>query len=77
MTAKKIVKNAKEVTEVKSLDDLSKELSTKQNDLTDAKRGHRQGELVNTCSLKAKRKEIARIYTAIRAMQLAGTKESK
>ncbi len=74
---KKTTKLAKAAVEVKSIDDLSKDLANLQNDLIEAKRGHKQGELVNTCSLKTTRKKIARLYTAIRAMQMTSEKESK
>lgn len=77
MAVKKITKPAKDAVVVKSIDELRKDLAAKQNDQIEAKRGHRQGELVNTCSLKDIRKEIARLHTAIRALQVASEKESK
>ena len=73
-TAKKVVKKA---TEVKSLTDLQKELAEKQADLLTSRKSHRAGELVNPRVLGTTRKEIARLHTAIRAAELAATKESK
>lgn len=71
-TTKKTTKSApaKVATEVKTLEQLNTELSTKQNDLLEAKRGHRAGELVNPRVITTTRKEIARLHTAIRAEQL-------
>ena len=77
MAIKKTIKPVKAAVEVKSIDDLCKDLAALQNDLIEAKRGHRQGELINTCSLKTTRKQIARLHTAIRAMQMTSEKESK
>lgn len=45
--------------------DLTKALAQKQQDLLSSKRSHRGGELVNPGVLKATRKEIARIQTAL------------
>lgn len=64
---KKAVKVAKEV---KSLADLQKDLAAKQNDLLEARKGHRAGELVNPRVITHTRKEIARLKTAIRAEEL-------
>jgi ribosomal protein L29 len=68
---KKAVKPAKEV---KSLEELQKDLVTKQNDLLAARQGHRAGELVNPRTITLTRKDIARLKTAIRAEQLKGDK---
>lgn len=65
--AKKPVKKA---TEVKSTADLAKELTAKRNDYIDAKRSHRAGELVNPRVITTTRKEIARLMTATRALEL-------
>ena len=51
---------------VKTAAELASELATKQQDLIDAKRSHKAGELVNPRVLGVTRKEIARLYTAIR-----------
>ena len=72
-TTKKVVKAA----EVKSLEDLRKDLAAKQNDLLESRKSHRAGELVNPRVLGSIRKEIARLHTAIRAAELASKKESK
>lgn len=66
MAIKKISKATKDQKTVKSVNDLMLELANKQKDLIDAKKGHRLGELTNTCVLKATRKDIARLHTAIR-----------
>ncbi len=70
-TAKAIkATKSKEAPVVKSLEDLKNDLATKQNDLLEARRGHRAGELVNPRVITVTRKEIARIKTAIRAEEL-------
>lgn len=74
--AKKTAKKTVNAVEVKSLDDLKKDLATKQKDLMESVRSHRSGELVNPRVLGATRKEIARLHTAIRAGEQASTKES-
>jgi|APMI01.1.fsa_nt_gi ribosomal protein L29 len=68
---------AKKADVVKSIADLQKDLATKQHDLLESKRSHKNGELVNPRVLTVTRKEIARLHTAIRAAQLAAKKESK
>lgn len=67
-------KPVKAAVEVKSLGDLFKDLATKQNDLLTARQGHRAGELVNPRVITLTRKEIARIKTAIRVLELKGDK---
>ena len=67
-TAKKTKKPA---TETK--DPINK-LAELQNDLSDAKRSHKAGELVNPRRLGELRKEIARTKTAIRANELGKEK---
>ena len=74
---KKTAKNAKQATEIKTLDQLRVDLAAKQNDLIEAKRGHKAGELTNPRVITATRKQIARLHTAIRAAVIAATKESK
>lgn len=71
-TTKKTVK--KEAPVVKSLEELKKDLVAKHNDLLEARRGHRAGELVNPRAITVTRKEIARLKTAIRAEELKGDK---
>ena len=70
--AKKVVK--KEASVVKTREELVAELATKQNDLLEARKGHRSGELVNPRVITLTRKEIARLKTAIRADELKGDK---
>lgn len=53
----------------KTLEELQTELATVRNDHLEAKRGHRQGELINPHKLTTQRKHIARLLTAIRAKQ--------
>lgn len=60
----------------KPLEELHKELTSKRQDMTISRRSHRAGELVNPRVLTVTRKEIARLETAIRAVELAA-KESK
>ena len=74
-TAKKAA--PKKATEVKTPEQMQKDLAAKQQDLMDQKRSHKAGELVNPRVLSTTRKEIARLHTAIRAAQANGTKESK
>ncbi len=62
----------KDATVAKTADELQKDLAAKQQDLVEAKRSHRAGELVNPRVLGATRKDIARILTQINA-----TKEAK
>lgn len=57
---------AKQAKGVKSLADLEKDLTQKRQDLLEAKRSHKAGELVNPRVLVETRREIARIMTAIR-----------
>lgn len=72
--ATKSAKNVKAAKEVKSLADLQKDLATKQNDLLEARKGHKAGELVNPRVITLTRKEVARLKTAIRAEELKETK---
>ena len=77
MADNKTTKVAKIATEIKSIDQLKIDLAAKQTDLINAKRGHRMGELTNPRVITVTRKEIARIHTAIRAAEIAATKEIK
>jgi len=65
-TTKKTTKVAEEV---KTLEQLHEELAAKRQDLIEARRGHRAGELANPRVLTTTRKEIARLLTAIRAAE--------
>ena len=76
-TIKKVAKTTKKASEVKTIDQMQTELVTKQNDLAEAKRGHKQGELTNPRVITSTRKQIARLHTAIRAAQMTSTKENK
>lgn len=62
---------AKEASEVKTVEDLQKDLAAKQQDLVDARRGLAAGELQNPRVITKTRKEVARLHTAIRAAELA------
>ena len=77
MAIKKVAKKAKNAEVVKTIDDMLNELTVKQNDLIEAKRGHKLGELTNPRVLTVTRKEIARLHTAIRAAEIAEKKENK
>lgn len=74
-TAAKTKKVSKKATEVKTVEQLQKDLTAKLADMLAAKRSHAAGELVNHRVLTTTRKEIARLHTAVRAAELAG-KES-
>lgn len=67
----------KKATEVKTIEQLRDDLTTKQADLLQAKRGNRAGELANPRVITATRKEIARLHTAIRAAEIKSAKENK
>lgn len=71
-TTKKTVK--KEAPVVKTHEQLVSDLAAKQQDLLEARKGHRSGELVNPRVITHTRKEIARLKTAIRANELKGDK---
>ena len=80
MAATKTTKTAKsaKVAKVslagKSIEELQKDLVTKQNDLLESRKGHRAGELVNPRAITMNRKQVARLKTAIRANELKGDK---
>lgn len=65
----------KTTTKAKQVESLEQQLATKQQDLLEANRSHKSGELVNPRVLRSLRKDIARLKTAIRKEQL--TKEEK
>jgi ribosomal protein L29 len=77
MADKKTIKNTKPAKEIKTVDQLIVDLASKTNDLIEARRGHKLGELANTCVIRTTRKEIARINTAIRAAKVTELKENK
>lgn len=79
MADKKTTKKAtpKKADEVKTIDQLKTDLQTKLTDQLEAKRSHASGELVNPRVITSIRKDIARLHTAIRAVELASLKESK
>lgn len=58
-------KTAKEATTIKSIEELEQEVATKRNDLLEAKRANKAGELVNPRAITAYRKDIARLMTQI------------
>ena len=62
---------------VKTIVELRDELTAKTADLLQAKRGNAAGELANPRAITVTRKEIARLNTAIRAVELAELKEKK
>jgi len=70
-------KQPKDAVEIKSIDQLKKDLLAKQNDLIESKRGHKLGELTNPRVITITRKEIARLHTVIRAIEIAKQKENK
>ncbi len=70
MAIRKNTKVTKKATEVKTIDQLETELATLQNDLIEAKRGHKLGELTNPRVITVTRKKIARALTAIRAIEI-------
>ena len=76
-TIKKTIKATKKAVEVKTIDQLRIDLTAKRNDLVEAKRGHKLGELTNPRVITVTRKEIARLHTAIRAAEMAEHKEKK
>ncbi len=65
-------KTTKKATPAKAptLEQLSQDLATKREDLLQALRGHRAGELTNPRVLSALKKDIARLMTAIREHEL-------
>lgn len=70
-SAPKATKKAKDASEVKTVEELRKDLSAKQLAIVEARRGLAAGELQNPRVITATRKEIARLHTAIRAAELA------
>ncbi len=66
--AKKL--DTKQVKANKSIEELKAELVAKRNDLIEAQKGHKLGELTNPRVLSTLRKEIARIMTSINSKQI-------
>lgn len=66
-----------EAPKVKTVEDLRAELATKITELTDSKRGHRLGELTNPHILTVTRKQIARLHTTIRELEIKAKKGEK
>ena len=64
-TTKKVNKKATKTIEVKTLEQLLADLTTAQNDLHESRKSHAAGELVNPRVITLKKKEIARLKTAI------------
>jgi ribosomal protein L29 len=75
--SKKTTKVSKKTVEVKTLAQLKTELLSKQNDLVEARRGHKLGELTNPRIITITRKEIARLHTAIRQAEISDKKEEE
>lgn len=65
-----VKKTAKKAEEIKTIEQLRVELAEKYAYQLEAKRGHAAGELTNPRVLTVTRKEIARLQTAIRAVEL-------
>jgi len=77
MAIKKTTKAVKEAVMIKTIDQMRIDLAKLQNDLNEAKRGNKAGELANPRVITSTRKRIARLQTAIRAAQIAERKEIK
>ena len=58
-------KTIKKTVEVKTVEQLNEDLAKTLQELLEAKKSHRSGELVNPHVLTVKRKEVARIKTAL------------
>lgn len=71
MAVKQITKKAKKAIEIKTIDQLKADLLTSQTDLIEARRGNKLGELTNPHIITETRKKIARIHSAISALQIA------
>lgn len=66
---KKATKAAKPAKEVQTLAQMHDALALKRKELVEATRGLRAGELQNPRVIRATRKEIARLLTALNAAQ--------
>lgn len=77
-TAKDSAKKApKEAKKVKTIESLNEELDNKRQDLMTSLKSLKSGELVNPRVIRSLKKDIARVLTDIRAIELTNTKESK
>lgn len=77
MANDKIKKNVKEAKKVMTVDEMKLEISKKQRELTDAKRGLMLGELANPRVITQTRREIARLHTAISAFKASPVSEKQ
>ena len=73
MANKKTIKTS----EVKTMEQLSTELSEKQLELLQSRRGSAAGELTNPRVITTARKDIARLLTSIRQLELVKVTEDK
>lgn len=64
-TIKKVNKKTSKAIEVKTLEQLLADLATAQDELHESRKSHAAGELVNPRVITVKKKEIARLKTAI------------
>lgn len=67
-------KPTKKADKVLTTADMEKELQSKQADLLAAYQSHKAGELVNPRALRAYRRDIARLKTALNAKKKEETK---
>jgi ribosomal protein L29 len=70
-------KTAKQTAEIKTIDQMRKDLTEKRNDMIGFKKGHKMGELTNPRAITVTRKEIARLMTNIRLMEIKSEKEKE
>lgn len=71
----KVTKVTKKANEVKTVAELQEELTKLQTAYLESQKSHRAGELVNPHVLTVKRKEIARVFTAINLANKTAVKE--
>lgn len=71
----KVAKVTKKANEVKTVAELQEELTKLQAAYLESQKSHRAGELVNPHVLTVKRKEIARVFTAINLANKTAVKE--
>jgi len=65
----------KKATEVKTLEQLTEELTVLHAENLESRKSHAQGELVNPHVLTVQRKNIARLHTAITSAKKSAVKE--
>lgn len=75
MATAKTTKAAKPATEVKTVEQLREDLTKLQAELLEAQKSHRAGELVNPHILTTKRRDVARVHTAINIANRSAIKE--